>query len=383
MINANDTVSKERSSGHVLDLFCGVGGLSLGAARAGFTVHGAVDNDARTLEAHGRNFPDTLHVQGDISAITGHDLRGMFALGGADLDGIIGGPPCQGFSTMGKRSSNDDRNRLFADFFRVVAEARPKFFLAENVPGIIHEKYRDVLAHALGFVDDAYTLLPPMTLPANDYGAATNRKRVFFFGFRDDSMDKLTTESFLAAKTMETTCVEDALTGLPIKIDPSWQLEEQGWQTVDVQKEGFFAERLHDHVPKGVGDEAALQRLRLKSEASGSLGTMHSEKVRERYRRTERGQVDPISRAYRLAPDGFCPTLRAGTGPERGSYQAVRPIHPIMPRVITPREAARLQGFPDWFQFHRTKWHSFRQIGNSVSPLVAESILGVVARALQ
>ncbi|MFX7922723.1 DNA cytosine methyltransferase, partial [Acinetobacter baumannii] len=65
---------------------------------------------------------------------------------------------------------------------------------------------------------------------------------------------------------------------------------------------------------------------------------------------------------------GFCPTLRAGTGPERGSYQAVRPIHPTSPRVITPREASRLQGFPDWFQFHPTKWHSFRQIGNSVSP---------------
>lgn len=90
------------------------------------------------------------------------------------------------------------------------------------------------------------------------------------------------------------------------------------------------------------------------------------------------GKKDAISKAVRLAADGFCPTLRAGTNREKGSYQAVRPIHHILPRVITPREAARLQGFPDWFVFHRTKWHSFRQIGNSVSPIVAEFLLKAV-----
>jgi len=85
--------------------------------------------------------------------------------------------------------------------------------------------------------------------------------------------------------------------------------------------------------------------------------------------------VDSISKARRLDVEGLCPTLRAGTGPERGSFQAVRPIHPRAPRVISPREAARLQGFPDWFVFDHTKWHAFRQIGNSVSPLVSEFAL--------
>jgi len=80
--------------------------------------------------------------------------------------------------------------------------------------------------------------------------------------------------------------------------------------------------------------------------------------------------------------NGFCPTLRAGTGPEKGSYQAVRPLHPTENRVITPREAARLQGFPDWFQFSPTKWHSFRQIGNSVSPILSERIFAVIRKAL-
>jgi DNA (cytosine-5)-methyltransferase 1 len=85
----------------------------------------------------------------------------------------------------------------------------------------------------------------------------------------------------------------------------------------------------------------------------------------------------------KLDPEGYCPTLRAGTGPDRGSFQAVRPIHYLRPRVITPREAARLQGFPDWYQFDQTKWHSFRQIGNSVSPLVAEVVLRRVRKVLQ
>jgi DNA (cytosine-5)-methyltransferase 1 len=94
--------------------------------------------------------------------------------------------------------------------------------------------------------------------------------------------------------------------------------------------------------------------------------------VIHRFSKVNPGEIDKISRAPRLKLDGFCPTLRAGTGRDRGSYQAVRPIHPNQHRVITPREAARLQGFPDWFQFHETKWHSFRQIGNSVSPIVSE-----------
>jgi DNA (cytosine-5)-methyltransferase 1 len=94
------------------------------------------------------------------------------------------------------------------------------------------------------------------------------------------------------------------------------------------------------------------------------------------------GKMDSRTKSVRLDPNGFCPTLRAGTGPEKGSFQAVRPIHYSRPRVITPREAARLQGFPDWFQFDTTKWHSFRQIGNSVSPLVSEFIMTKVAEVL-
>ena len=106
--------------------------------------------------------------------------------------------------------------------------------------------------------------------------------------------------------------------------------------------------------------------------------TDHTEIVEERYRNLQYGEQDRISKSYKLNPSSFCPTLRAGTGPDKGSFQAVRPIHYIEARVINPREAARLQGFPDWFELPETIWHSFRQIGNSVSPIAAEAILKVI-----
>jgi DNA (cytosine-5)-methyltransferase 1 len=126
-----------------------------------------------------------------------------------------------------------------------------------------------------------------------------------------------------------------------------------------------------------------LERLRTKGEASGNLATRHSAIVAERYAAVDTGKIDIITKSRRLDSNGFCPTLRAGTGFERGRFQAVRPLHPTEDRVITPREAARLQGFPDWFQFSSTRWHSFRMIGNSVSPIVAERLLAVIWRALK
>jgi DNA (cytosine-5)-methyltransferase 1 len=139
---------------------------------------------------------------------------------------------------------------------------------------------------------------------------------------------------------------------------------------------------LHGHVPNGVGDLLAIERLKTEGKASGSLGTVHSKDVANRYSKIECGKSDSVSKSIRLDPNGFCPTIRAGTDRTRGSFQAVRPLHPTENRVITPREAARLQGFPDWFQFSPTKWHSFRQIGNSVSPILAEHILTVINNAL-
>jgi DNA (cytosine-5)-methyltransferase 1 len=115
---------------------------------------------------------------------------------------------------------------------------------------------------------------------------------------------------------------------------------------------------------------------------TSSLRTIHTEISQRRFTETAPGQVEPISRFYKLAPDGLSNTLRAGTDSARGAFTSPRPIHYQYPRCVTVREMARLHGFPDWFRFHGTKWHGARQIGNSVPPPFARAIAGEVIRAL-
>jgi DNA (cytosine-5)-methyltransferase 1 len=115
---------------------------------------------------------------------------------------------------------------------------------------------------------------------------------------------------------------------------------------------------------------------------TGSMRTDHTEKSVRRFRATRPGDTEPVSRFYKLDPDGLCNTLRAGSGSERGAFTSPRPIHPDLPRVLSNREAARLHSFPDWFRVHATKWHGFRQIGNAVAPLVGRAVGEQVVRAL-
>jgi DNA (cytosine-5)-methyltransferase 1 len=111
--------------------------------------------------------------------------------------------------------------------------------------------------------------------------------------------------------------------------------------------------------------------------------TDHTALSRKRFKATPPNAVEPISRFKKLALDGVCNTLRAGTASDRGAFTSPRPIHPTEARVITVREAARLHSYPDWFRFHATKWHGFRQIGNSVPPLLARSVGSQIMKALR
>ena len=361
----------------IIDLFAGAGGLSLGAARAGFIVKAAVEIDPQAFEVHSFNFPTTIHSQRDIFELTGQELLTIADLKPGELDGLIGGPPCQGFSMIGKRDANDQRNGLFAKFFQLVKETQPKFYLAENVPNILSDDFTQIIENALSIVKDDYISLPVLKVNASEYGAPTSRTRIFFLGIRRNLNWELSCESFKPAKNTKQIRVKTALKGLPETIDPTWQTEEEGLQIIGVPPEGKYRSRITGCIPQGVGNPEAIRKYKTEKLVYGSLGTKHSAKLTERFAPLGFGKQDKISKCVRLNPEGFCPTLRAGTGSDKGSHQAVRPIHPTQPRVITPREAARLQGFPDWFVFHRTKWHSFRQIGNSVSPIVSESILKV------
>jgi len=364
-----------------IDLFAGVGGLSLGAARAGFDVTCAVEIDKHAVLTHAANFPNSAHLADDVHALSGEKLLKEAGVSPGTLSGLIGGPPCQGFSAIGLRTAADPRNNLLVDFFRLVSEMKPAFFLAENVPGVLDARNAAVLEKAKSRVPKNYVQLEPLIVKASDYGAPTSRTRVFFYGYDPNRVAVLTHDNF-AARDVEDVRVRNALAGLP-SIRAKWQSEEQSWRAVGELDDSDFADSVTDRVPFGVGNKDAIARFKEKGEVSGFLGTIHKHSTIKRFDTLGPGEADPVSKCTRLDEDGYCPTLRAGTGPERGSYQAIRPVHPNSPRVISPREGARLQGFPDWFQFHPTKWHAFRQIGNSVSPIVGEYLLRVIHEAMQ
>ena len=367
----------------VIDLYCGAGGLSLGAARAGFEVAAGVELDGQALATHRANFPVARHLQADVSHISGIDLMLQAGVQPGTLAGLIGGPPCQGFSVIGERDPGDSRNALFGHFMRLVAETLPAFFLAENVPGIAQEKNGAVLRAAMNRVPSVYSVLPPLRVVGSQFGAPTSRERLFFIGVNTERLSALDATAFAPPEGTVTVTVREALRGLsPVVGLPS----EEGvvtWRRVRVLPTGPFFERVQFCIPPGVGDRVALKMYRDHRSVNGHVGVAHSPEIALRYEALAPGRKDPISRSVRLKLDGYCPTLRAGTGPEKGRRQAVRPIHPTQPRVITPREAARLQGFPDWFVLPNTKWHSFRQLGNSVSPIVAEGVLSVLFKHVQ
>ena len=168
----------------------------------------------------------------------------------------------------------------------------------------------------------------------------------------------------------QTPTVWDAIGDLP-NADDYEELLLRDWVLTRFKKPSDYAKMLRQ---KPKGEEKEL--------LSSSLRTIHTRDSIRRFERTEHGGVEPISRFFKLDPNGLCNTLRAGTGSERGAFTSPRPIHPYVPRCITVREAARIHSYPDHFRFHVTKWHGFRQVGNSVPPLLARAVGMSLARAL-
>lgn len=362
----------------ILDLFCGASGFGLGAELAGFALKLAVDHDPHVTASHLTNFPNCALKLADLGKATAPDLIAGSPLEGEDITGIIGGPPCQGFSHMGKRDISDPRNELVGAFFRIVMEARPKFFVMENVPGILTGGFRSILDDELSRIRGSYKIVGPLLLNAADYGAATNRKRVIVVGYDPTEFESITADDFHNAKSRATT-VEEAIRDLP---EPEGAVEGHDghhWAhyppTIHLSA---YAKEMRLAPPCRLSNDF-VRMTWLGGMISGLKPTSHTAAVMNRFARLRAGDIDPTSKARRLDPSGQCVTLRAGTASDKGSFQALRPIHPVSQRMITVREAARLQGFPDWFQFHPTIWHSFRMIGNSVSPIFAKAILQVIA----
>ncbi len=354
----------------VIDLFCGAGGLSLGAHFAGFETALAVDIDANLTSSFNENFPGVKVLRKDLSRATGDSLLNDAGLKPKDIIGIIGGPPCQGFSLMGRRDLADPRNALVGHFFRMVGEIKPRFFVMENVPGILLGKAKEGLDNLIDDLD-GYEVFGPIHVNASDFGAATNRERVIVVGIREECIEQKDLDE---QKIQKKSSVRKAIFDLPEPMADGWGAYRK------IPRISSYASRARKvHADLGT---ALLKRELRAGRVSGLQPTEHTTEVRRRFSSVLPGANDAVSRCPRLIWDALAPTLRAGTGPDHGSFQSIRPIHPEQDRVITVREAARLQGFPDWFKFHDTKWHSFRMIGNSVSPFMSEALLRAVANRI-
>ena len=235
-----------------------------------------------------------------------------------------------------------------------------------------HKKFLEEIIEALeGF---GYSVLAPyQVLNAEDYGTPQSRPRLSPMAVRKgQARPKYPPPS-------GRTTVRDAIFDLP-NADDFEALNSRDWVKARFKKGSTYSRRL-----RGVEidpDDFSYERVWDSSLMTSSTRTEHTELSKQRFTETPSGTIEPVSRFLKLDPDGVCNTLRAGTDTARGAFTSPRPIHPIHPRVITVREAARLHSYPDWFRFHATKWHGFRQIGNSVPPLLARAVAGEVIKAM-
>ena len=169
---------------NIISLFSGCGGLDLGFEKAGFNIPVANEFDKSIWETYKINHPDTHLIEGDIRNITKDDITPFV---GADVDGIIGGPPCQSWSEAGAlKGIKDIRGQLFFDYIRILKDFKPKFFLAENVSGMLANRHSEAVQNILNLFDEAGYEVSFSLVNAKDYGVAEERKRVFYIGFRKD-----------------------------------------------------------------------------------------------------------------------------------------------------------------------------------------------------
>ena len=360
----------------VIDLFAGCGGMSLGFEFAGFTPVLAVEKDAWAAETYAFNRKGVKVVTADITKIA-HPREEFSDVG--DVFGVIGGPPCQGFSLSGGRDPKDPRNSLFMDYMRFVSEYRPSFFVMENVPGILSsltkqgEKVKDVIVSVAGKIGYNVKILQ---LNAADYGVPQSRQRVFFVGLRSDV--PFMPEWLVPQKTTEhdPVTIRQALSDLPV-ISAGGGQESMAYQTAAANP---YQEWCRGNSAS-VRNHVAMRHTRRLVERFHVIrwGESAADVPKEHMQR-KRGNASVISgKIYsqnnmRPFPDRPSPTVPA-------SFQS-NFVHPFYDRNYTAREGARLQSFPDSYVFcgRRTtmSWEKnlsqYQQIGNAVPPLLAKAL---------
>ena len=362
---------------NVIDLFSGCGGLSLGFIKDGYVVKKAVEFDAGIANTYKKNHPEVDVIVDDIRII---DQSGVFKEGDADV--IIGGPPCQGFSMAGARIRtgfiDDPRNYLFKHYFNVVKTVKPKAFVMENVKGIMTMQDGKIFEEILRIFSDAEMLdgqpykINYKVVKATDFGVPQKRERMIIVGtqvsdFDFDELWEETKQDLLMdyPHYFDVVTVEDAIGNLgATTIDGNI---DNPAPTTEYQKYLSSAGvELSNHT-KTNHSRVAIDRM--SRVANGENFTALEEKINSVH-----------SGSYgRLCWDEQAPTITTRFDTPAGG----RFIHPVEDRTLSPREAARIQSFPDDFIFYRNKTSICKQIGNAVPPKVSYFLARLINKIIE
>ncbi|WP_433944687.1 DNA cytosine methyltransferase [Paenibacillus sp. SN-8-1] len=327
-----------------IDLFSGAGGMSLGFTMAGFNILYALDNDPACIETYNNNLGNHGHV-GDIYQINKTVIEEEVKRKIDGLDVVFGGPPCQGFSVQRRGEDNDPRNQLVMEYIRIVLETQPKFFVMENVAGLLSTRGKPVLRELEKKCEKAGYVLHIQKLNAFNYGVPQGRQRVFIVGEKTEGpFTKFTFPEPTRNIATTPATVREAIYDLMFTDD----------------------EKIHNHKADKLSP-INLERIRSITEGQGRDSLPEHLQLDCHKNNSTHRHLDVYGR---MAWDKPSPTITA----RFDSFSRGRFGHPELDRTITLREGARLQTFPDDYVFFGTKVQAAKQIGNAVPPLLAKAI---------
>ena len=326
----------------VISLFSGCGGLDLGFEKAGFEIPVANEFDKTIWETFEVNHPNTKLIRGDIRQVHEEVFPN-------DIDGIIGGPPCQSWSEAGSlRGIDDDRGKLFYEYIRILKDKQPKFFLAENVSGMLSNRHSDAVQNIISFFEECGYNVSVTLVNAKDYGVPQERKRVFYIGFRKDLNIHF---EFPKGSTEED--------------DKKITLRDTIW---DLQDTAVPAGEKNHHNPIAINNNEYF---------TGAFSTIFMSRNRVKSWDEQGYTVQASGRQCQLHPQAP-KMVKVG----KNDCRFVEGKENLY-RRMTVREIARIQGFPDDFQFIYDSVNTgYKMIGNAVPVNLAYVIASAIKKTL-
>lgn len=332
---------------NLISLFSGCGGLDLGFERAGFSIPVANEFDNTIWETFKANHPNSHLIEGDVRQITKEDIDPFIS---SEVDGIIGGPPCQSWSEAGSlKGIEDARGQLFYDYIRILKEFKPKFFLAENVSGMLANRHSEAVQNILKMFSDAGYDVSLTMVNAKDYGVAEERKRVFYIGFRTDLGIKF---DFPKGST------EDDDKKITLR-DIIWDLQETA-------------------VPSGPKNHHNPEAINNNEYFTGAYSPIFMSRNRVKSWDEQAYTVQASGRQCQLHPQAP-KMVKVG----KNDCRFVEGKEDLY-RRMTIREIARVQGFPDDFKFfYEDTNDAYKMIGNAVPVNLAYEIAVAIKAAIE